>query len=134
MSLLLLVQLLAVCCLVLAGLGGWLFFRQKSQQKQYTEFAAKYEQLVLKLTRRLDVGEEINIRIGEELRELRSIVMPLSERIGQLEQRDPGSLSFSQAAHLMNLGVSVEDLSQTCGLTRAEAELMSRLHEKRSSS
>ena len=67
--------------------------------------------------------------MGEELRELRALAEPLPERMNQLEQRDPGSLSFSQAARLIELGASVEDLTRTCGLSQAEAELMRRLRQ-----
>ena len=45
-----------------------------------------------------------------------------------VEQRDPSSLSFTQAARLVGMGASVDDLTQSCGLSKAEAELISRLH------
>ncbi len=56
------------------------------------------------------------------------MVAPLPEKLLQLEQRDPNSVTFSQAAKLVGMGASVEELTQSCGLTQAEAELMSRLH------
>ena len=46
----------------------------------------------------------------------------------RLEQRDPTSLSFSQAARLAGMGASAADLAQACGLSQAEAELITRLH------
>jgi hypothetical protein len=46
-----------------------------------------------------------------------------------LEQRDPSSLSFEQAAKLVGMGASVDELTQSCGLTQAEAELMSKMHK-----
>jgi hypothetical protein len=46
----------------------------------------------------------------------------------QLEQRDPNSVTFTQAAKLVGMGASVAELTETCGLTQAEAELMSKLH------
>ena len=66
--------------------------------------------------------------IGDALHELRAVVAPLPEKLAQLEQRDPGSLSFAQAAKLVGMGASVDELTQACGLTQAEAELMSKLH------
>lgn len=53
---------------------------------------------------------------------------PLPDKLMQLEQRDPNSLSFAQAARLVGMGASVDELTQSCGLTQAEAELMSKLH------
>ena len=51
-----------------------------------------------------------------------------SDSLQQLEQRDPNSVTFAQAAKLVGMGASVEELTQTCGLTQAEAQLMSKLH------
>jgi hypothetical protein len=53
----------------------------------------------------------------------------LPDKIVQLEQRDPSSLSFAQAAKLVGMGASVDELTQSCGLTQAEAELMRKLHK-----
>ncbi|WP_367318042.1 DUF2802 domain-containing protein, partial [Escherichia coli] len=47
------------------------------------------------------------------------------------EQRDPNNFSFSQAAKLVGMGASVDDLTQSCGLSQSEAELMSKLHQAR---
>ena len=55
----------------------------------------------------------------------------LTKVLAQLEQRDPSSLSFTQAARLVGLGASVDDLTQACGLSRAEAELIAKLHQSR---
>ena len=66
---------------------------------------------------------------GEELHELRRVVAPLPDKLNQMEQRDPSSLSFTQAARLVGMGASVDDLTHSCGLTQAEAELVSRLHK-----
>ena len=70
-----------------------------------------------------------NVRMGEDLHELRAIVAPLPDKLVQLEQRDPTSLSFAQAARLVGMGASVDELTQSCGLTQAEAEVMSKLHK-----
>ncbi|MDZ4328051.1 MAG: DUF2802 domain-containing protein, partial [Pseudomonas sp.] len=38
-------------------------------------------------------------------------------------------LSFAPAARLVGMGATVDELTQSCGLTQAEAELMSKLHK-----
>ena len=58
-----------------------------------------------------------------------AVVAPLPEKLTQLEQRDPTSLSFSQAARLVGMGASIDELTESCGLTQAEAELMSKMHK-----
>ncbi|MGC3645978.1 DUF2802 domain-containing protein, partial [Pseudomonas aeruginosa] len=41
----------------------------------------------------------------------------------------PTTLSNSQAARQLALAASADDLTQACGLTQAEAELVAGLHE-----
>ncbi len=125
------VVVLAVCCLGLLGLLLWLMQSHKLQVQLQAERDAMRDQRIKDLGKRLDAYLEGSIRIGEELHELRRLVAPLPDKLTQLEQRDPGSLSFSQAARLVGMGASVDDLTQSCGLTQAEAELMSKLHQSR---
>ncbi len=104
---------------------------QKSQRLLAAEQAAGdalRDQRLRELTKRLDDYQNLNVRLGEALHELRAVVGPLPEKLAQLEQRDPGSLSFAQAGKLVAMGASVDELTQACGLTQAEAELMSKLH------
>ncbi|MNE18795.1 hypothetical protein D3C80_1118510 [compost metagenome] len=80
------------------------------------------------MAKRLDDYQNGSVRMGEALHELRATVAPLPDKLLQLEQRDPNSLSFAQAARLVGMGASVDELTQSCGLTQAEAELMSKVH------
>jgi len=59
---------------------------------------------------------------------LRTEVATVPDRLERLEQRDPSNVTFSQAAKLVGMGASISELTETCGLTQAEAELMSKLH------
>jgi hypothetical protein len=87
------------------------------------------DQAIKELKKRLDTYLTGSIRMGEELYELRRTVAPIPDKLSQIEQRDPSNLSFTQAARLVGLGASVDDLTQSCGLSRAEAELVSKLHQ-----
>ncbi len=66
------------------------------------------------------------VRVGDEVHELRSVLAPLPDKLSALEQRDPSNLSFAQAAKLVGMGATVDELTQSCGLF-GEAQLMSRL-------
>ncbi|MQU45262.1 DUF2802 domain-containing protein, partial [Pseudomonas helleri] len=90
---------------------------------------ARRDRRLKELSRRLDTYQNGNVQMGEELHEMRSVVAPLPEKLTRLEQRDPTSLSFDQAARLVGMGASVDELTQSCGLTQAEAELMSKMHK-----
>jgi hypothetical protein len=101
---------------------------QKQIAAQQAQGDAQRDQRIKDLGKRVDDYQNGNVRMGEDLHELRAIVAPLPDKLVQLEQRDPTSLSFAQAARLVGMGASVDELTQSCGLTQAEAELMSKLH------
>jgi cell division protein FtsB len=102
---------------------------QKHIAAQQAKGDALRDQRIKDLAKRVDDYQNGNVRMGEDLYELRAIVAPLPDKLAQLEQRDPSSLSFAQAARLVGMGASVNELTQSCGLTQAEAELMSKLHK-----
>lgn len=122
---------LALCCLALLGCCIWLFRRQRQQaQLQALDNAAR-DQRIKELGSRLNSYLEGSVRMGQELRDLSRIVAPLPEQLSQLEQRDPNNFSFTQAAKLVGMGASVDDLTQSCGLSQSEAELVRKLHQAR---
>lgn len=122
---------LALCCLVLLGLCLWLLRRQRQQAEQQARRDAIRDRRIKELDSRLDTFLEGSVHMGDQLHELSRLVAPLPDRITQLEQRDPTNFSFSQAAKLVGMGASVDDLTQSCGLSQSEAELMSKLHQAR---
>ncbi|MDB5993349.1 MAG: chemotaxis protein [Pseudomonas sp.] len=102
---------------------------QRQVAVQQAQSDAQRDQRIKDLAKRVDDYQRGNVRMGEDLHELRAVVGPLPDKLAQLEQRDPSSLSFAQAARLVGMGASVDELTQSCGLTQAEAELMSKLHK-----
>ncbi|MFC5696434.1 DUF2802 domain-containing protein [Pseudomonas sp. GCM10022186] len=127
----LLAAALALACTVLGVVCYRLAQRLRQEVEAQAERDAVRDQKLKELGRRLEAYLEGSVRMGEELHELRRVVAPLPDKLNQIEQRDPSSLSFTQAARLVGLGASVEDLTQSCGLTKAEAELVSKLHQSR---
>jgi hypothetical protein len=122
---------LAVVCVLLCGCCLWLARNQRQLTRLQAERDAVHKKKLRALTKALDVYLAGSVRIGEELHELRRVMAPLPDKLQQLEQRDPSSLSYTQAARLVGLGASIEDLTQSCGLSNAEAELVSKLHQAR---
>jgi len=117
---------------LLWALSLWFFLnyskRQRELAAQQAQGDALRDQRIKDLAKRLDDYQNGTVRMGEAIHELRAVVAPLPEKLQQLEQRDPSSVTFAQAAKLVGMGASVEELTQTCGLTQAEAQLMSKLH------
>lgn len=120
---------LALVCLGLVVTCIWLARQLRHAVSVQGERDAVRDRRLKELSRRLDAYLTGSVQIGEELYELRRVVAPLPDKLNQIEQRDPSSLSFTQAARLAGMGASVEDLTQSCGLSQAEAELVSKMHQ-----
>jgi hypothetical protein len=126
-----LLALLALACMGLLGACIWLTRQLRQAVQLQAEGDAQRDQRLKELSRRLDAYLAGSVQMGEELHELRRVVAPLPDKLSQMEQRDPSSLSFTQAARLAGMGASVDDLTQSCGLSKAEAELVSKMQQAR---
>lgn len=102
--------------------------KQKAQDALRAELDARRDLRIRELAKRIEDYQQGTVRMGDALHELRAVVAPLPDKLMQLEQRDPESLSFVQAAKLVGMGATIDELTQACGLTQAEAELMKKLH------
>ncbi|MGC5700298.1 DUF2802 domain-containing protein [Pseudomonas sp. NFXW11] len=124
------VAVIVLAILWVATLALFLSFARNQRQiaAQQAEGDAVRDQRIKELAKRVDHYQNGTVRMGEDLHELRSVVGPLPDKLAQLEQRDPSTLSFAQAARLVGMGASIDELTQSCGLTQAEAELVSKLH------
>ena len=129
---------LTVVCLALVITCVWLAARvrrlNKSMEFQFRQHAERHlkrDQSIQELMRRLDTYIGVCVKMGDELQALQQLAGPLPERLSKLEQSDPTMVSYLQASRLVSLGASVEDLTQSCGLTKGEAELVSKLHRAR---
>lgn len=124
-----LLAVLALVCLGLVGACVQLGKQLRAAVQAQAERDAVRDRRLKELGRRLDTYLAGSIQMGDELHELRRVVAPLPDKLNQMEQRDPSSLSFTQAARLAGMGASVDDLTQSCGLSKAEAELVSKMQQ-----
>ena len=108
-----------------------LWKQQQHLQAQYAEQAKQHQQQIKNLNQRIENYLAGSIRMGEELHELKNKFAPLPDKILRMEQKDPSTLSFTQAARLVGLGASVDDFKQSCGISQSEAELLQRLHKEK---
>lgn len=117
---------------LLWALSAWYFLNYARRQREAVAHQqvidAMRDQRIKDLNKRLDDYQNGSVRMGEAIHEVRAVVAGLPDRLERLEQHDPSSATFTQAARLVSMGASVSELTETCGLTQAEAELMSKLH------
>lgn len=108
-----------------------LYFRLKKMARQIDELKQDIQQQSAQLGRRLDTYLTGSIQMGEQLYKLQQQLAPIPDRLLQVENRDPATISFTEAARLVGLGASSENLQQACGLSQAEAELLIRMQQKK---
>ena len=68
--------------------------------------------------------------LGQRILSIEDAVQNLIERQNKIENQEPQSASYTQAAKLLEMGANVDELKSTCGLGRAESEFMMTMHQK----
>lgn len=109
---------------LIAVVGCFLLFRRLQQHER------RYEALVTVLRNEVGAITNSSIGMGRRVVELEQKLNITTEKQLELENRDPGAVAFNQAARLMEMGADVNDLVESCGIGRPEAELMALLHKE----
>lgn len=68
--------------------------------------------------------------VSDICRELNHRLTVLSQRQQELENRDSDQAAYSQAGRMVELGAGSEDLVESCGLSEAEARLLSMMYQQ----
>ena len=68
--------------------------------------------------------------VGQRLMAVEKRVNQTAERQQELQQKDINSLPYQHASKLLEMGAGVDDLVSSCGLARAEAELVALVHQQ----
>jgi len=115
--------ILLALLLIAAGLSVYLIVRQRQHEKRSKLMMQALRNEIHAMTsssigmgkRMMDIEQKLNLTVEKQL---------------ELENRDPGEVAYTQAARLVEMGADVDDLVQSCGIGRPEAELMSLLHRE----
>ncbi|MEH6649234.1 MAG: DUF2802 domain-containing protein [Motiliproteus sp.] len=97
--------------------------RLRNQQRNYAA-------LLNVLRNEIRITNSGAMGMGRRLKQVEQRLNISVEKQLELENRDPGTLAYNQAAKLMEMGAEVEDLVSSCGIARPEAELMALLHQE----
>ncbi|MEX0605925.1 MAG: DUF2802 domain-containing protein [Marinobacter sp.] len=71
----------------------------------------------------MGVGHRV-VACERQLHELRGLM-------DEMRQNDPLRVSYDEASRLVDLGADIDDLMNTCGISRPEAELVAALKNRR---
>ena len=91
---------------------------------------AQLKSELAELRRELHVVGSGAMGVGQRLMDVEKRVNQTAERQQEMQQKDVNSLPYQQASKLLEMGASVDDLVSSCGLARAEAELVALVHQQ----
>ncbi|MBB1485678.1 DUF2802 domain-containing protein [Oceanospirillum sediminis] len=97
-------------------------------RQQLVESKQETEALVQALRNETHAMGSGSIGIGQRLQEVEKKLNLTVEKQVELEQKDSGSLPYTYAIRLVEMGASSDDLVENCGLARVEADLISLVH------
>lgn len=98
--------------------------------KRMRQYERRQQVLVGLLRNEIQAITNSSIGMGRRVVEIEQKLNNTAEKQLELENRDPGAMAFNQAARLMEMGANVDDLVESCGIGRPEAELMALLHQE----
>lgn len=91
---------------------------------------AAFDSSVAAMRRELEVMASISLRTGRRVNRIEREYCGVAERIESVELRGPAQ-SFDQAIDFARRGTDPGKLTQQFGLSRAEADLVTRLHGRK---
>lgn len=82
------------------------------------------------LGRELHATTSGSVGVGQRLVACERQLHELRNSLDEMRQNDPLRISYDEAARLVDLGADIDDLMNTCGISRPEAELVSALKKR----
>ncbi|MFT7185223.1 MAG: hypothetical protein ACI84K_000598 [Pseudohongiellaceae bacterium] len=76
------------------------------------------------LSKEVQVISHGTMGVGRKVLSMEKKIEELETTIEEIQKNDPSKVSYSEAARLVELGAGVEDLMNSCGISRPEAELV----------
>jgi len=110
------------CMLVFYQTYALHFARRKCITQEETE--QELQRRIQSLEQELGALCSASVGAGEHVVKLEQQVQRITERQDQLELRSTSARPYDQASQLVNKGANIEELMDSCGLTRGEAELL----------
>ncbi|MGC8119376.1 DUF2802 domain-containing protein [Marinobacter sp. VGCF2001] len=82
------------------------------------------------LGRELHATTSGSLGVGQRLVACERQLHELKNTLEEMRQNDPLRISYDEASRLVDLGADIDDLMNTCGISRPEAELVSALKKR----
>lgn len=116
--------LLALPVVAALAVLGWLSYRTQRALAELAYDSRDLRERLQQLEHEIGALCSASMGAGEHVVRLESQVQRIVERQNQLDMRISVERPYSQAAQLVMRGADIDELVETCGLTRGEAELL----------
>lgn len=110
---------------LLAGLSLGLGVMQIASMRKISRLHQALTEVSTRQETLLRTNSGAILKLGSSMQTLEQRVTLTARRQQELENKDAGSLTYDQASKLIQMGAAPEDLVKTCGLSQAEAKLVS---------
>jgi len=116
---------LTVTCLALLAAHALL------TRRQLTQLRAQLKERCDTLGRELHATGSGSIGMGHRVVNCERQLHEMRRLLDDMRQNDPLRVSYDEASRLVDLGADIDDLMNTCGISRPEAELVAALRRKK---
>lgn len=113
-----------------AGALALLAIQGVAQGRQIRQLKASLKERCDTLGRELHATTSGSVGVGQRLVTCERQLHELRTTLDEMRQNDPLRISYDEASRLVDLGADIDDLMNTCGISRPEAELVSALKRR----
>ncbi|MDP1931991.1 MAG: DUF2802 domain-containing protein [Gammaproteobacteria bacterium] len=115
---------LFVVLLLAAGLFAQMLHTLRRMQQVQT----RMETDMLVLRNELTAVGRGTVGLGKRVQQMHQRLQTVQHRQEDMEHKDVGNIAISHANKLVQMGVATDELISACGLSQAEASLVSLMH------
>ncbi|HBC58323.1 MAG TPA: hypothetical protein DCZ03_14280 [Gammaproteobacteria bacterium] len=101
--------------------GAWLLIKERRRNEMNEQLIQGLRDNIATLC--ASIGS-----VGERVMDIERQFKSMDHRQKQIELREEETANYTQAVNLVRHGADVEELIANCGITRGEAELISRMY------
>jgi hypothetical protein len=116
--------------LITLGLAVLLLVQGVLSRRRMSSLEARMKDRYDTMGRELHAATSGSLGVGQRVVQAEREIHELRGLLDEMRQNDPLRISYDEASRLVELGADVEDLMNTCGISRPEAELVSALKKK----
>jgi hypothetical protein len=117
-------MVLTTAALLAVSVQSIALLRVKRSYKDMAEFLQDAQQRIKQMEQELAALCSAAVGAGDHVVKLEQKVRRIIERQNLLELRASSDRPYSQASQLVHRGADIQELVDSCGLTRGEAELL----------